>query len=1042
MENSQSKTVNRQLSILTGFCIIVGNLGLAQVAPTEGLHDRTPRVYFLKGATIISEPGQMIPRGEIVIRDGLIESTGNVANVPEDAFEIDLTGKTVYPGFIESYLVRKSEVERSEIPANAGKPRKEKEEETVTESWNPKVKPEYSVLEGYEPDEKELKELRELGFTAAQIVPGSGIFRGRSAVVHLGDWSPKAVIDEKGPVLNLGFEFGGWGERDYPNSLLGCVALMRQTFIDALWYSDAWKTYHRFPNDNEIPETDRALDALASHLENDGIFCFKVDDELGALRAGKIAKEFQLSLWLKGNGYEYRRPGEIADLGTFVVLPLNFPGKPNVETWESALQYSNAQLRHWDQAPDNPQRMTDAGIRFALTSSDLEKRSVFRKNVLRSVERGFPKDDALAALTTIPARQLGLEDVLGTIAKGKIANLVVTDGDYFDGATDLVEVWIQGKRYPLVRMPEEDIRGKWIFRWEFEKTVRIDTIDVHGKKLKPTGKLLADTVEIPLKLMTVETGNAVSFQIDGDSFHLPGIVRFSGNVKGVYAEGQGRTPAGKVIQWFAQRVSPHEESEEEKKPPEPEQPSDLSPRFPEGAFGFDALPEQPPLVLVKNATIWTCGPQGVMTESDLLLKKGKIWKIGKNLKISETIPAAVIINARGKHLTPGLIDAHSHSAASSINEGTQAVTAEVRIEDVIDSDDINIYRELAGGLTVANILHGSANPIGGQNGVIKLRWGSPPEDLLFKEAPGGIKFALGENVKQSNWGDKFTTRYPQTRMGVEQIIRDAFTATRDYQRRWEEHGGRKAQALKKIPPRRDLELEALVEILEGNRLIHCHSYRQDEILMLIRVAEDFGFRIATFQHVLEGYKIAEAISKMGAGASTFTDWWAYKYEVVDAIPYNGSLMHDVGVVTSYNSDSSELARRLNTEAAKAVKYGGLSEEEALKFVTLNPAIQLGIDERVGSLEEGKDGDFVVWSGNPLSTYTVCEQTWIDGMKYFDLVRDQQERREVNAERSRLIQKILSYEEESGGEEMNTESSHSPPIHPFGCLEGVVAYPQE
>ena len=332
----------------------------------------------------------------------------------------------------------------------------------------------------------------------------------------------------------------------------------------------------------------------------------------------------------------------------------------------------------------------------------------------------------------------------------------------------------------------------------------------------------------------------------------------------------------------------------------------------------------------------------------------------------------MVINASGKHITPGLVDCHNHSAAASINEGAQSVTAEVRIRDVLNADDINIYRQLGGGLTCANILHGSANSIGGQNAVIKLRWGLGPNELLFKNAPQGIKFALGENVKQANWAG--TNRYPQPRMGVEQVIRDAFKAAQDYVHRWDTYRKNAKMQRVKAPPRRDLELEALTEILDGTRLVHCHSYRQDEILMLTRIAEDFDFTIATFQHVLEGYKVADRIAEHGAGASTFSDWWQYKYEVIDAIPYNGTLMTRNGVTVSFNSDDAELARRLNTEAVKAVKYGSLSEEDALKLVTINPAKQLQIDQWVGSLEEGKDADVVIWDGPPLSIYSQVAAT--------------------------------------------------------------------
>ena len=408
----------------------------------------------------------------------------------------------------------------------------------------------------------------------------------------------------------------------------------------------------------------------------------------------------------------------------------------------------------------------------------------------------------------------------------------------------------------------------------------------------------------------------------------------------------------------------------------------------------------PRAVLVRGATIWTCGPEGVLQNADLLAVGGKIQRIGTQL----AAPAdALVIEARGKHLTPGLIDCHSHSdIVGSVNEFTHSCTAEVRVADVVNSRSMALYRELAGGLTCANQLHGSANAIGGQNAVIKLRWGASPQGLIFAGAPAGIKFALGENPKRANWASG-SARYPKTRMGVEQVIRERFLAARDYERRWRDFERRQGKS-GILPPRRDLQLEALVEVLNGTRLVHAHSYRQDEILMLLRLADEFGFRVATFQHVLEGYKVADELARAGSGASSFSDWWAYKFEVYDAIPYSGSLMAERGVVVSFNSDSSELARRLNLEAAKAVKYGGTSEAEALLFVTLNAARQLGIAARVGSLEAGKDADFVLWNGHPLSTYTLCEQTWIDGRRYFDRSRDLEARAAMQAERELLLEK--------------------------------------
>ncbi|TDI46733.1 MAG: hypothetical protein E2P01_08275 [Acidobacteria bacterium] len=427
----------------------------------------------------------------------------------------------------------------------------------------------------------------------------------------------------------------------------------------------------------------------------------------------------------------------------------------------------------------------------------------------------------------------------------------------------------------------------------------------------------------------------------------------------------------------------------------------------------NATPEQPDAVLVQGATIWTSGSEGVLEDTDLLIRKGKIARIGKGLRAPR---GAVVIDGSGKHVTAGLIDAHNHSAiVGGVNEGSNITTAEVRIGDVVNSDSIQVYRQLAGGLTTANLLHGSANSIGGQNAVIKLRWGALPEEMKFEGAPGGIKFALGENPKQSNFNND-NPRYPRTRAGVERSIRERFEAARDYRDARAAH----EKDSSRVPPRRDLQLDALVEIMDGERLVHSHSYRADEIVMLLRLAEDFGFTISSFQHVLEGYKVADELAAGKAGASTFSDWWAYKFEVIDAIPYNGAIMWDRGVVVSFNSDSSDLARRLNTEAAKAVRYGGVPEAEALKFVTLNPAIQLGIDDRVGSLEKGKDADFVIWSGHPLSTYTICEQTWIDGRKYFDREDDLIAREAIAAERQELLAKVRAEAEKEEEEDKEDE----------------------
>jgi imidazolonepropionase-like amidohydrolase len=407
-------------------------------------------------------------------------------------------------------------------------------------------------------------------------------------------------------------------------------------------------------------------------------------------------------------------------------------------------------------------------------------------------------------------------------------------------------------------------------------------------------------------------------------------------------------------------------------------------------------------VLIRNATVLTI-TRGTLTNADVLIKRGKIAGVGKNLKASAS---AMVIDATGKFVMPGIIDCHSHSMLDAINEGSLAVTSMVRTSDALNPTDPDLYRELAGGTTTLNLLHGSANPIGGLNTVVKIKYGRPTEEFIFPGAMPGIKFALGENVKRSNFPALagVQRRYPATRMGVEETIREAFTRARDYKSAWDEYKAAIRRGDKNaMPPRRDIQLDPLVEILEGKRYVHAHSYRADEILMLINLANELGFKVRTFQHVLEGYKVAKEIAQHGAGASTFADFWGYKIEAYDAIPYNAAIMTRAGVVVSMNSDSDERARRLNIEAAKAMRYGDLSEEQALKLITLNPAIQLGIQDRVGSIEVGKDADVVIWNGHPFSVYSRVDTTFVDGEIFFDREQDLARRADLAKERAALEQ---------------------------------------
>ncbi|MGH7496435.1 MAG: amidohydrolase family protein [bacterium] len=984
--------------------IVTFNLSLlAQTAPVEGLRDNTPKVHALINARIVTAPGSVIARGTVVVRDGLIEAAGAGILPPPDARIWDYTGRTIYSGLIESYSHLGFATEAKPSAGEAAQPVKR----TGIQPWNDRLRAHENAKDLFMPDAKAAKELRELGFGAALIVPPQGIFRGASTLISLGEEAPRLGSLLPYAAQHLAFETSPFSERKYPTSLLGAIALIRQTLLDAQWYQEAQAAYRKNPNQTR-PEENPALAALAEMLRSRLLIVFEASGSNNFLRAVNIAREFPLNLMVRGSGDEYQYLEQIKRANVPVILPLDFPEAPKVDTPEDALEVSLKDLQHWSMAPSNPHWLHQARITFALTASKLKKISDFPQRVRKAIEHGLPAEAALAALTTVPARLFGVENRLGTIAAGKIANLVIADGDLFAEKTAILDVWVEGTRYEVKKPNVADVRGKWNFRLQ-KSSGQIESLvlEVKGSPEKPSGEFLKNDAKAKLDKFQLEE-KRIALLFKGDTLGYGGVVSMSGVINKDEMKGSGLLPDGTSLGWSAQRVAPFEEKENGKKQA-PVAKAELKKVFPYGGFGRPAPPAQPEALLVRGATIWTCGALGKIDDADLLVRAGTIVQVGRDLKAPAN---AIVIEAQGQHITPGLIDAHSHSATDAINEAGQAVTAEVRIGDVLDCQDSDIYRQLAGGLTVAHVMHGSANPIGGQNQTIKLRWGADHEGIKFLETPPTIKFALGENVKQSNWNPP-TSRYPQTRMGVEQLIRDRFKAAGDYEREWNAYHAKKKEGLT-IPPRRDLELDALVEILHGKRFIHCHSYRQDEILMLMRLAEAIGFKVGTFQHVLEGYKVAEAIQQHGAGASSFSDWWAYKFEVYDAIPFNGALLHEQGVVVSYNSDSGELARRLNWEAAKAVKYGNVPAEEALKFVTLNPAKQLKIDRYVGSLEPGKHADFVIWSGPPLSAYSICEQTWIEGRKYFDREEDLKLRVEVEKERMDLIQQVLLTKEEPTG----------------------------
>ncbi|NQT13609.1 MAG: amidohydrolase family protein, partial [Planctomycetes bacterium] len=818
--------------------------------PVEGLRENTPDVHALVGGRIIVAPGRVIEEGTVVVSAGVIVDVGAEVTVPPDARIWDLAGKTVYPGLIDSY----SPASVPSVSTTRGAPH-----------WNQAVQPQRDAARGYRVDESLNSTLRSQGITCRLIVPDSGVIRGTSALVTTGDGPAReaVVVDRVALHVRLSINRKGDDRGTYPNSPMGAVALARQAMYDADWHRRAWQTYRSDPA-RPRPERNEALERLGDYVDGDKLVILEAQNEQSFLRADRFAREFAVRAMVRGSGREYCRLEAIRATGRPVIVPLEFPKPPDVGTPEAALGVSLSRLMHWDIAPENPARLAEAGVPIALSGDGLKSPKEFLKAVRTAVRRGLDADAALEALTIQPARLFGASDRLGTLDVGKAAHLVVADGDLFAEKTRVLQTWVDGRQYEVVDDPLVDVRGAWRVTLPSDRKKRL-ILTVSGKPGKLEGTMRLDRKEAKDTKLTLVGLRDARFgcTFDGRSLESEGMVQLSAVVS-VSADGKTtwlgnlHWPDGGLSAIDVKPVEPpaDEEQDEEKadEEKESESPTDAAASFavnyPLGAFGRAAPPEQPEVVVFKGATVWTCEEAGVLEGASVMIGAGKIMAVGNDLRVP---PDAVVVDCRGKHLTPGVIDSHSHMATDGgVNESTQAITSEVRIADFLNPADVAIYRQLAGGVTTSHVMHGSANPIGGQDQVIKLRWGAIDEELKFAEAPTPLKMALGENVKQSNWGDEYTTRYPQTRMGVVEIIRDAFQAAKEYQGSWDEW----RRTRRGLPPRRDLELDALVDILEERSWIHCHAYRQDEILALLRTLEDLGIRAGTLHHILEGYKVA------------------------------------------------------------------------------------------------------------------------------------------------------------------------------------------
>lgn len=958
-----------------------GTLVMAQFRlPQSKLSDEKTHSFLLENATLITSPGTKMEGASLYVKNGKIAAIGKNLQVPEGTFRRNVNGAWVYPSFIDlfsSYGMQGNKGPAMERPYPMSPQYDSNRPGHFL--WNQCLKPELDAAGIIQENPAEAEELRKLGFAFIAASPKDGVMRGTSCLVQLGEGELPRRIMKSRLFPGLSFQKGS-SSQQYPSSQMGAIALIRQTFLDADWFAALPKA-----------EAGPGMEALLRSRRQ--TWLFETSQKYEMLRAAALAREFGLSLLLKGKGDEYQRLDELKATGFPLLLSLQFPEMPDAEDPMDAGLLALSDLKHWELAPYNASMVAAQKIPFAFTLADLKDPKQFWQQIRKTVECGLSENDALAALTTTPARLCGMTDLMGQLKPGAEASFFVATGNMFKAGSQVLDHYVAGRRFAVSPDPAIGKTGLFRLRLSGDSSMQLRISRRDGKPefvimVKDTQKVQAAGQMEPGRIIF----SAVLRQLDTSA-----RLQFTGWISAKGYEGWVSGLQGGRQAWQARFLQNVKDSTSPEKPALRLPPGEVW--YPFEAYGQGQKPAKSGNAwLLKNATVWTNEKDGILPDCDVLVKNGKIVSVGKGLAAESGIP---VIDATGKHLTAGIIDEHSHIAISKgVNEGSSTTSMEVRIGDVVESDDVNIFRHLAGGVTAVQQLHGSANAIGGQSSLIKMHWGVSPEEMKIREAPGFIKFALGENVKQSNWGDFNTIRYPQTRMGVEQLYFDAFGKAKEYMRE------RDAAMKTKAPFHRDLKLETLAEILEKKRFITCHSYVQSEINMLLHVADSMGFRVNTFTHILEGYKVADKLKKHGSGASTFSDWWAYKMEVKDAIPYNAALMQQHGLTVAINSDDAEMATRLNQEAAKTIKYGGVSEEEAMKMVTLNPAKLLHLDHRMGSIKAGKDADLVIWTDNPLTMKARAEKTFVDGAKRYDLEELPQLEKANQNEKQRLIQKII------------------------------------
>lgn len=1001
-------------------CLSIKLLYPQSTFPTNGAPNPNHTTYAFINAVIHVNEELTLKKGTLIIKDNKIIDVAENLAVPKNAVVYDLNGKHIYPSFIDLY----SEYgipEGNKEGRNGFGPQMETNVKGAY-GWNQAIRPEFAAHQVFVHQPEQADNLKKIGFGAVVTSKKDGIVRGSGTFVLLNNSKENESIisDRSAAFYSLN---KGSSTQDYPSSLTGCIALLRQTYYDAQWYKqNATKNEY-----NISLEQFNQLQTLPAIFES--------NDKYNNIRALLIAKEFNTSYILKTGNNDYQRVEDLKGADVKLIVPVNYPEAYDVEDQFEADYISLSDLKHWELAPTNLGSLEKNGISFCITAADLKDKKQLLPNIRLAIKNGLSEKMALKALTTNPAQYVNAQNKIGSLKKDLIANFFISNKNIFEEDASILEHWVAGQPNTYMNLNAIDVRGNY----NLVTDKQTYTVQLSGDLYKPKASLKIDTTKINANFNL--NGNLAIMNFTYDSLSIARI-NFNYDEKSKNFTGYGQWSNGTKFNCELNFVSALDTAKTNATANKPTPTTALgSILYPFSSYG-ELLPEgvnsykdhaakqKTGSILIKGATVWTNEKDSVLANTDVLITDGKIAKIGSNIEAPKT-PNTKIIDAKGMHVTAGIIDEHSHIALTAgVNEGAQASSAEVRMGDVLNPEDVNIYRQLAGGVTTSQLLHGSANPIGGQSAIIKLRWGQNAENLKFEKADGFIKFALGENVKQSNWGDFNTIRFPQSRMGVEQVYTDYFTRAIEYDLQWKAF---KANP-KATPPRKDLELEALAEIVNKKRFITCHSYVQSEINMLMHVADSFGFKVNTFTHILEGFKVADKMKAHGVYASTFADWWAYKNEVMEAIPYNAAILTKVGVVTAINSDDAEMARRLNQEAAKSIKYGGLSEVEALKLVTLNPAKMLHIDNRVGSIKVGKDADIVVWTDNPLSIYAKVDKTLIDGKIYFDREQNEKAQQYIQSERARLIAKLMA--EKQKGAPVVKHKSKKRRLDHCNTIEGV------